>query len=78
MALIVPDVGKVELLKYMLKVSASQNQILHLYSNDPTISDLTVLTDLNEVSGSGYNPININGSNWTVNLINTTGLLPKS
>jgi len=72
MALIVPDVGKVELLKYMLKVSTSQNQILHLYSNDPTISDLTVLVDFNEVSGSGYNPININGASWTVNQINTT------
>ena len=72
MALIVPDVGKVELLKYMLKVSTSQNQILHLYSNDPTISDLTVLTDLNEVSGSGYNPININGTSWNVNSTNTT------
>ena len=72
MALVVPDVGKVELLKYMLKFSPSQNQILHLYSNDPTISDLTVLEDLNEVSGSGYNPININGTGWNVNSTNTT------
>jgi hypothetical protein len=43
-----------------------------LYSNDPTISDLTVLEDLNEVSGSGYNPININGTGWNVNSTNTT------
>lgn len=72
MALTVPDVGKVELLKYMLKNSTAQNQILHLYSNDPTISDLTVLTDFTEVTGSGYSPINITGSSWNVNLINTT------
>lgn len=72
MALTVPDVGKVELLKYMLKNSTAQNQILHLYSNDPTISDLTVLGDFTEVAGSGYNPINITGSSWTVNLTNTT------
>ena len=77
MALIVPDVGKVELLKYMLKVSTSQNQILHLYSNDPTISDLTVLGDLTEVSGGGYSPINITGTNWTVNQTNTTASYPE-
>jgi|APGre2960657505_1045072.scaffolds.fasta_scaffold32005_2 hypothetical protein len=76
MALIVPDVGKVELLKYMLKVSTSQNQILHLYSNDPTISDLTVLEDLNEVSGSGYSSISINGTSWTVNPTNTAASYP--
>ena len=56
----------------MLKVSTSQNQILHLYSNDPTISDLTVLEDLTELSGSGYSSININGASWTVNPTNTT------
>lgn len=76
MALTVPDVGKVELLKYMLKNSVVQNQILHLYSNDPTISDLTVISDFTEVIGSGYNSINITGSNWTVNPTNTTASYP--
>lgn len=77
MPLIVPDVGKVELLKYALKNAASQNQILHLYSNDPTISDLTVLTDFTEVTGSGYSQISLLGSNWTVNPTNTTASYPE-
>lgn len=77
MALVVPDIGKVELLKYMLKVTASQNQILHLYSNDPTISDLTILSDLTEASGSGYSPINLTGTNWNVNQANTTASYPE-
>jgi len=60
----------------MLKNSVVQNQILHLYSNDPTISDLTVISDFTEVIGSGYNSINITGSNWTVNPTNTTASYP--
>lgn len=73
MALVVPNVGEVKLLKYMLNNQAALNQVLHLYSNDPSLSQNSVIGDFSEVSAAGYSAVTLTGTNWTVNSLTSTG-----
>ncbi len=66
MALVCPDSSEVLLLQYIVGMVNAGNPVLHLYSNDVTPSDSTVIGDLTEVSGSvGYAPITLASANWT-------------
>ncbi len=75
MALVVPNVGEVKLLKYMLNNEAALNEVLHLYSNDPTLSQTSVVGDFTEVSAAGYSAITLAGGSWT--FATTTASYPE-
>ena len=65
MALVVPNVGEAKLLKYMLNNEAALNEVLHLYSNDPSLSQSSVIGDFSEVSAAGYGAVTLSGGTWT-------------
>lgn len=67
MAIVVPDQkGEILLLQYIVGMVNADNPVIHLFSNDVTPSDSTVVADLNQVSGStGYTPITLVSANWT-------------
>ncbi len=75
MALTVPLVsGEFLMLQYILGMksinttmtaSSTQGPVLHLYSNDPSINNSTVVGDLTEVSATGYAPKTCISSGWT-------------
>lgn len=67
MALVCVDVwGEILLLQYIMGIVSATNKVLHLYANDVTPSDSTVLGDLTEVAGStGYTPITLATTGWT-------------
>ena len=67
MALVVPDQkGEILMLQYIVGMVNADNPVLHLFSNDVTPSDSTVVGDLTEVSGStGYAAITLVSNNWT-------------
>lgn len=67
MALVVPDLyGEILMLKYIVGISNATNPVLHLYCNDITPTDSTVLSALTECTITGYAPITLVSSNWTV------------
>lgn len=67
MALVVPDQkGEILLLQYIVGMVNADNPVLHLYANDVTPSDSTVIADLTEVAGStGYAAITLLSNQWT-------------
>ncbi len=67
MALVCPDqMGEILMLQYIVGMVDADNPVLHLYSNDHTPSDSTVIGDLTQVGGStGYAPITLTSANWT-------------
>ena len=66
MSIIVPDQkGEILLLQYIVGMVNADNPVLHLFSNDVTPSDSTVIGDVTEVSRPGYAAITLASSNWT-------------
>ena len=67
MALVCPDVkGEILLLQYIVGMVNADNPVLHLYGNDITPSDSTVIGDLTEVAGAtGYASVTLLSANWT-------------
>jgi len=66
MALVCPDqFGEILLLQYIVGLVDAGNPVLHLYANDVTPSDSTVIGDLIEATSSGYAAITLVSSNWT-------------
>ena len=67
MALVVPDQkGEILLLQYIVGMVNADNPVLHLFSNDVTPSDSTVIGDLTEVGGgTGYAAITLVSPSWT-------------
>ena len=66
MALVCPDLyGEILLLQYIVGLVEAGNPVLHLYANDVTPSDSTVVGDLIEATSSGYAAITLVSSNWT-------------
>lgn len=67
MALVVPDVrGEILLLQYIVGMVSAGHPVLHLFANDVTPSDSTVLGDLTEVgTATGYAAKTLTSSNWT-------------
>lgn len=72
MALVVPDVSEVALLKRMLGYSATGNEILRLYTNDLTPTENTSLVGTNaptESGVSGYAAITLTAGSWAVSTV---------
>jgi hypothetical protein len=66
MTLTAPTVGETKLLEYLVNKTATTNLVLHLYKNNPTISDATVYADLTEANEAGYAAITLTGASWTI------------
>jgi len=67
MAVVVPNVGEIRALEYILnKVPSTGALSVRLYSNDITIDEATVDTDFTEVSGGGYSAKLLTGANWDI------------
>ena len=67
MALTVPYVaGEYLMLQYILGLATvGTGPVLHIYSNDPTISNATVIGQLTECTSGGYAPISLLSAGWT-------------
>jgi hypothetical protein len=66
MALLVPNVGEVEMLSRLLNKNASDNVVLHLYKNDQTPGEADVIGDYTECTAAGYASQELTGSSWAV------------
>lgn len=67
MALVVPDLhGEILMLKYIVGLADATNPVIHLFANDITPTDSTVIGSLTECTIAGYAPITLVSSNWTV------------
>lgn len=67
MSIVVPDQkGEILLLQYIVGMVAAGHPVLHLFSNDVTPSDSTVIGDLTELAGAtGYAAVTLTSANWT-------------
>lgn len=66
MALVCPDVhGEILLLQYIVGMVNADNPVLHLFGNNVTPSDSTVIADLTEATSAGYAAITLASINWT-------------
>jgi hypothetical protein len=79
MALLVPDVGEVELLSRAVNLTSPDDCVLHLYTNDKTPAEGDTVADYTESTGSGYAAETLTGSSWTVTTTTgtTTGEYPQ-
>ena len=74
MALVVPNTGDVLMLKYIVNQlkqdgtvgDPSGQRVLKLYNNNYSPVKATSITDLTEVTATGYSGITLSGANWTV------------
>jgi len=66
MALVVPDVGEVLLLKRALNHTAPDDVKVHLYSNDYTPVEGSVIGSFTESDCAGYAAEELTGASWTV------------
>jgi hypothetical protein len=64
MALLVPDLGEVMLLRRAL--TSVENSILHLYANDYTASEGTSVGAVTECAVSGYSAVTLTAASWNV------------
>lgn len=90
MPLVAPSTGEILMLQYILGLtsiktgftaSSTNGPVLKLFRNDPGggITDATVIGDLQECTSSGYTPITLVSSGWTVSQPGgvTTGSAPQ-
>jgi phage baseplate assembly protein gpV len=66
MALLVPDVGEVELISRMLNKNTPANVVLKLYKNNVTPGESDVDATYTECAATGYTSITLTGASWTV------------
>ena len=66
MALRFPDAGEVAALKAMVNHTSPGDLKLHLYKNDVTIDEDTVIGDVTESTEAGYAAVTLTGASWTV------------
>lgn len=69
-ALLVPDVGEVQLLKFALGVDASEDQVLELFVSNTTPAEGDTLATYTVAAGGGYAAKTLTKTAWTVG---TTG-----
>lgn len=74
MALLVPNVGEVEMLQRIL--NGADDLVLHLFSVDKTPAEVDVVTSYTEVSTGGY-AAKILTSVWTISGDPTEGSYPQ-
>lgn len=60
----VPTAGELKLLEYMLGRTATADCTLHLYTNNYTPVDGSVLGDFTEMSGQGYASKTLTKTSW--------------
>lgn len=65
MALIVPNDGEIDGLKYFVNKAVPENLVLRLFTNDITPSEDDETADYTEASGFGYASITLNGASWS-------------
>jgi len=66
MSLTVPNTAEIIMLQYIMGLTSPGDKILHLYKNDPSISDATTLGSLTESTEAGYAPITLYSISWTI------------
>lgn len=66
MALLVPDIGEVEMLSRILNKVATGDVKLHLYKNDYTPVEGSALANFTECTAAGYAVKTLTGANWTI------------
>jgi hypothetical protein len=66
MALVVTTAGQLDLAKYYVNLSAPQDLVLHLYTNNYMPGQSSALGSFVEASGGGYDSIILSGSDWTI------------
>ena len=66
MTLTAPTVGEMKLLEYIVNKDTPTELVLHLFKNNPAISDATVIGDLTEATEAGYSVITLAGASWTI------------
>lgn len=67
MTLVVPDEGERRLLEYIVNKSTPTNLVLRLYINSVDLSgESFTASSFQEANASGYLPVTLTGSNWTV------------
>lgn len=66
MALVVTNSAEILMLQYLLNKSSPTDQILHLFKNDVTPGEATVIGGLTESNEAGYAAISLTGSSWSV------------
>lgn len=65
-ALLVPDVGEVQLLKFALGVIASEDQIIELYATNITPAEGDTFATYTLAAGGGYANKTLTKTSWTV------------
>ncbi len=78
MAAVVPYVGEVLMLRYIVNNATPDNLRLHLYSNNVVPSKSDVLGTYSEVAVGGYSNVSLTGSLWTAATVSgtTTAVYP--
>ena len=69
MGILVPDVGEVLLLSYMLNNVQPADVKLHIYVNDYTPVEGSTIANFTECTAAGYAPITLTGANWTISTV---------
>lgn len=62
MALVVPDVGEVELLTRML----DSDVVMHLYTNDVDPAESNTVSTFTEAGDASYSEATLTGGSWTI------------
>lgn len=70
------NASEIVLLQYLLNMISVQNSVLHLYVNDVTPSETTLIGGLTEATDIDYAPVTMPGTNWTTTQVSgvTTGV----
>lgn len=66
MALVVPNASEVEIIKYIMNITAPTDLTARLYSNDHDPDESTTEGLLTEVAGSGYVSQPLSPGNWVI------------
>lgn len=75
MALICPKAGEILLLRYIVNLERdnTDHNVLHLYTNNLTPDESTTTSSFTEPGGAtGYAPITLVGSLWTIGQVGDT------
>jgi hypothetical protein len=67
MALVVSNVGEGEMLKRVLNITVTDNDVvIRLYSNNYTPVEASVVGDFTEITATGYSAVTATPGNWVI------------
>ncbi len=66
MTLKVPNASEQTMLENILNITAPQDLVLKLYTNNVTPGDADVVGDYTEAAGNGYADIDLDSGDWTI------------